>query len=161
MTRTSAEHIPLGTTPDVAVVVVMSTAADAGDVERKARPVPKEIAAKASDTHRRMGVMLFRLIPITVEEAPPLSLSVPYSFFRRPAARLTGTSSEYVAITATLGVAGRPCPGESFNVVKADEGLTPAAAAMVLGVTRPYVDRLLGDGVLESPRLHVDRRASR
>jgi excisionase family DNA binding protein len=43
--------------------------------------------------------------------------------------------------------------GESFLVLKADEELTPAQAAEVLGVTRQYVDRLLEDEVLNCRRL--------
>ena len=48
---------------------------------------------------------------------------------------------------------GELAAGESFLVLKADEELTPARAAEVLGVTRQYVDRLLEDGVLACRRL--------
>ena len=48
---------------------------------------------------------------------------------------------------------GELAAGESFLVLKADEELTPARAAEVLGVTRQYVDRLLEDGVLDCRRL--------
>lgn len=43
--------------------------------------------------------------------------------------------------------------GGSFLVVRDEGEVTPAEAAVLLGVTRQYVDRLLEDGVLDCRRL--------
>ncbi|MDR1265354.1 MAG: helix-turn-helix domain-containing protein [Propionibacteriaceae bacterium] len=43
--------------------------------------------------------------------------------------------------------------GERVVVLRADQELTPAQAAELIGVTRQFVDRLLADGVLAFNRL--------
>ncbi len=73
---------------------------------------------------------------------------------RRVAKRLVSVIDGGSALELQLrDLLGELAAGESFLVVKADEELTPAQAAEVLGVTRQYVDRLLEDGVLDCRRL--------
>ena len=73
---------------------------------------------------------------------------------RRAAKRLAASIEPHSALEYQLvELLGDLAAGESFIVVKADEEITPAEAAVVLGVTRQYVDRLLDDGVLECRRL--------
>ena len=47
--------------------------------------------------------------------------------------------------------------GERVVVVRADEEVTPAQAAAILGVTRQYVDRLCEDEILAFRRLPGSR----
>ena len=73
---------------------------------------------------------------------------------RRAAKRLAASIEPHSPLEYQLvELLGELAAGESFIVVKADEEITPAEAAVVLGVTRQYVDRLLDDGVLECRRL--------
>lgn len=47
--------------------------------------------------------------------------------------------------------------GEQIVVLRADEEVTPAEAACMIGVTRQFVDRLCEDGVLPYRRLPSSR----
>ena len=67
-----------------------------------------------------------------------------------------------VALPATLvdavrSIAGELAGGRGVTVLPADAVLTPAEAAEVLGLSRPFVVRLLDDGVIACERLQGSR----
>jgi len=73
---------------------------------------------------------------------------------RRLAAHLDDDSEVGRVVRSMLtDVAG----GERIVVLRAEDEVTPAQAAEMLGVTRQFVDRLCGDGVLPFRRLPGSR----
>lgn len=70
------------------------------------------------------------------------------------AGRLRGDSPVEAAVRAMLDEVAH---GVRVVVLRADEEVTPAGAADLLGVTRQFVDRLCEDGVLPFRRLPGSR----
>jgi len=70
------------------------------------------------------------------------------------AERLTSDTPVEAAVRAMLDDVAR---GARVVVLRADDELTPAQAAGILGVTRQFVDRLCEDGVLAFRRLPGSR----
>lgn len=68
--------------------------------------------------------------------------------------RLSGTSPVEAAVRSMLDDVAH---GSRIVVLRADDEVTPAQAAEILGVTRQFVDRLCEDGTLEFRRLPGSR----
>ncbi|MFT3831993.1 MAG: helix-turn-helix domain-containing protein [Micropruina sp.] len=73
---------------------------------------------------------------------------------RNLADRLVGTSPVEAAVRAMLDDVAH---GARVLVLRAEDEVTPAEAAEILGVTRQFVDRLCEDGVLAFRRLPGSR----
>lgn len=73
---------------------------------------------------------------------------------RSLAERLRGDSPVEAAVRAMLEDVAQ---GARVIVLRADDEVTPAEAADMLGVTRQFVDRLCADGVLSFRRLPASR----
>ncbi len=73
---------------------------------------------------------------------------------RNLADRLDGDTPVETAVRAMLDDVAH---GTRVVVLRAEEEVTPAQAADILGVTRQFVDRLCGDGVLPVRRLPGSR----
>jgi len=70
------------------------------------------------------------------------------------AGRLSGETPVEAAVRAMLDDVAH---GARIVVLRAEDEVTPAQAANILGVTRQFVDRLLADGVLAFRRLPGSR----
>ncbi len=70
------------------------------------------------------------------------------------AERLRGNSPVEVAVRSMLDAVAH---GERVVMMRAEEEVTPAEAATLMGVTRQFVDRLCEDGVLAFRRLPGSR----
>jgi len=73
---------------------------------------------------------------------------------RSLADRISGDSPVETAVRAMLDDVAR---GARVVVLRADDEVTPAQAAEILGVTRQFIDRLCEDGVLAFRRLPGSR----
>jgi excisionase family DNA binding protein len=94
--------------------------------------------------------MAVRVLTTTLDPVDP----VVRSDARSLADRLSGDTPVEVAVRAMLDDVAR---GARVVVLRADDEVTPARAAEILGVTRQFVDRLCEDGVLAFRRLPGSR----
>ena len=97
-----------------------------------------------------MEYMPVRVLAITLDPVDPAVRSDAKSL----ADRLSGDSPVEVAVRAMLDDVAH---GARVVVLRADDEVTPAQAAEILGVTRQFVDRLCEDGVLAFRRLPGSR----
>lgn len=91
-----------------------------------------------------------RALTIVLDPADP----VIRSGAKKLAGRLSGDNPVEAAVRAMLGDVAR---GARVVIMCAEDEVTPAEAAGILGVTRQYVDRLCADGVLAFRRLPGSR----
>ena len=94
--------------------------------------------------------MTVRVLATTLDPVDPAVRSDAKSL----ADRLSGDSPVEVAVRAMLDDVAH---GARVVVLRADDEVTPAQAAEILGVTRQFVDRLCEDGVLAFRRLPGSR----
>ena len=97
-----------------------------------------------------MGDMTARALEVTLDPVDPDVRSAAKSL----AERLDGDTSVEVAVRAMLDDVAH---GARVIVLRAEDEVTPAQAAEILGVTRQFVDRLCEDGVLPFRRLPGSR----
>jgi excisionase family DNA binding protein len=97
-----------------------------------------------------MEVMAARILATALDPVDPAVRSDAKSL----ADRLSGDSPVEVAVRAMLDDVAH---GARVVVLRADDEVTPAQAAEILGVTRQFVDRLCEDGVLAFRRLPGSR----
>ncbi len=94
--------------------------------------------------------MTARVLTTTLDPADPVVRSDAKSL----ADRLSGDTPVEAAVRAMLDDVAH---GARVVVLRADDEVTPAQAAEILGVTRQFVDRLCEDGVLAFRRLPGSR----
>lgn len=97
-----------------------------------------------------MEVMATRALATTLDPVDPAVRSDAKNL----ADRLRGDSPVEAAVRAMLDDVAR---GSRVVVLRAEDEVTPAEAADILGVSRQFVDRLCADGVLAFRRLPGSR----
>ena len=97
-----------------------------------------------------MEAMTTRTLATTLDPVDP----VVRSDAKTLADRLTGGTPVEAAVRAMLDDVAH---GARVVVLRADDEVTPAQAADIIGVTRQFVDRLCADGVLAFRRLPGSR----
>lgn len=97
-----------------------------------------------------MEAMTIRTLATTLDPVDP----VVRSDAKTLAGRLTGGTPVEAAVRAMLDDVAH---GARVVVLRADDEVTPAQAADIIGVTRQFVDRLCADGVLAFRRLPGSR----
>lgn len=101
------------------------------------------------------GLQLLQYDGEVIRDANGLTvLEAPDAASRAVARRLAATVEPEDGLTVALReLLERVATGEAVVVVRPEQEVTPAGAAELLGVTRQFVDRLLGDGALGFRRL--------
>ena len=97
-----------------------------------------------------MEAMATRTLATTLDPVDPVVRSDAETL----AGRLTGGTPVEAAVRAMLDDVAH---GARVVVLRADDEVTPAQAADIIGVTRQFVDRLCADGVLAFRRLPGSR----